>query len=156
MPKLSFPTLKSMRATLFPVACIVTALPALAQNAYEQHTARYRCNVLGDTSSCTQQAPRSSTRIEEWIEPGLRARYLMFLGADKAEAIELARASGESPTRSIVRVTQRSFSSKEAYDHLMGTPHFAVESVERLYSAVDRGEGTTARANEPTRTQRRP
>jgi hypothetical protein len=101
---------------LFPLACIVIATPALAQNAYETHTARYRCVVLGDTPSCERTVPATLTRIEERLEPGPRARYLMFLGADKAQAIEMARTSGEDPTRSVVRITRRSFSSREAYD----------------------------------------
>jgi hypothetical protein len=156
MHKPSFPRPKSMRAMLFPLACIVIATPALAQNAYETHTARYRCVVLGDTPSCERTVPTTLTRIEERLEPGSRARYLMFLGADKAQAIEMARASGENPTRSVVRITRRSFSSREAYDQVMGTTHFPIESIETLYSAVDRADGTSARTNQSTRVQRWP
>jgi hypothetical protein len=133
MQALTFPTFVApltrglMRTTglLLPALLIGTAAYA-ARDADDPAYERYRCEELGYSSACKASPSLPSMRIEERLEPGSYARYLMYLGQSEDDALASAALIGEFPVKRIVRVTERQLSGEEKHQRfLAGTPQTA-------------------------------
>jgi hypothetical protein len=83
----------------------------------------YRCVVLGDSSACIKTASPPEMFVEERIEIGPYARYLMSQrGLSRDAASEQASTIGEYPVRRVVSVSTRTLSSFERYERVNGRP----------------------------------
>ena len=105
---------------------LVAVAPAFAQPStpeVDTGYAKYRCTVLGDNSACAKTAEPPHAAVEERIEIGHYARYLISQrGLNLEAAIAEAATIGEYPVRRVVSVSRRPLSSFERYERLNGRP----------------------------------
>ena len=110
----------STRSLAMLVGLLPTAL-ALPARADGLEPPTYRCAVLGEESQfCMLRSPPAQPRIEERLEPGPHALYLMHLGVDRTKAIEQARAGGEFPVLRRLRITPLVLSGEALYRQSQG------------------------------------
>lgn len=112
---------KSIRHFLTP-AIGLTALSAVLVSPARANDgeAVYRCRVLGDTSACASLRTQDLGSACEPV-PGSYARYLMYLGRSKDQAIAEASSRGESPTwRLAKRPVPRQLTGEEAHEKYLG------------------------------------
>jgi hypothetical protein len=107
---------------------ILTTLVAFAASAHagnDSNTASvdrgyaiYRHTVLGDTTAQRSGASNPSSDADSRV-PGAYARYLMYLGNSKTDAIDKAVRVGEVPGAADSDASRRSarFTSYEAYQY---------------------------------------
>jgi hypothetical protein len=114
------------------LAGAASSVSAWAQAEDPQYRA-YRITVLGDTRDSPAAPQASSPRIEERIEPGSFARYLMFLGQARADALVAAERTGELPIRRVVSVTEPVLSDAQKHERYLG--HDVASRVEQTLSA---------------------
>jgi hypothetical protein len=129
----------AMRTALL-ISLAVICLPTFAQSFVQTDEAKYRCAVLGETRSCKPPEPLPLVRIEDRLELGAQAKYLMYLGASRDEAIEKARRLGEHPLRRTVRITTRELTGYETWARAMGQNIAPYEWSETLSVTVDAGD----------------
>jgi hypothetical protein len=114
------------------LAGVASSASAWAQ-AEDPQVRAYRFTVLGDTRDSPALPKASSPRIEERIEPGSFARYLMVLGRARADALVEAERAGELPIRRIVSVSEPVLSDAQKHERYLG--HDVAARVERTLSA---------------------
>ncbi|WP_280151649.1 hypothetical protein [Piscinibacter sp. XHJ-5] len=120
LPSRTNPSLKLWGRGLLAAISLVSAQhAAMAQDNVGSGLQTYRCVVLGDRDACPTPVAQSPVRLEERIEPGPIAKYYVYQGMDRDAAIEKARASGELPTRLLVRVKTVELTDKEKYDRFI-------------------------------------
>jgi hypothetical protein len=153
MPAITSPTLVAlmtrglMRTTglLLPALLIGTAAYA-AQDSDDPAYERYRCEELGYSSACKTSPSLPPVRIEERLELGSYARYLMYLGQSEEDALASAALVGEYPVKRIVRVTERQLTAEEKHErYLAGTPQTA-RTEQTLSATVVKPAGEERRA----------
>lgn len=107
------------RSTGFLLSLLGTAA-CMAQGSNDASYQSYRCVVLADGGACQARTHPPQARVEERLEPGSYALYLMYLGRSQGDALASAARIGEFPVRRVVRVTQRPLTEREKYERYLG------------------------------------
>jgi hypothetical protein len=94
---------------------LITLIASAARGAEDPQYRLYRCAVLGDNNACPPSPRVPPVRIEERLEPGSYALYLMHLGRSEKDALAEAAAIGEFALRRVVLVTERQYTDAELY-----------------------------------------
>jgi hypothetical protein len=121
------------------LAPLVLALAGAASSASvwaqaeDAQVQAYRFTVLGDARDRPAPPKASSPRVEERIEPGSYARYLMFLGHARSDALVQAERAGELPVRRVVSIIEPVLSDAQKHERYLG--HDVAARVETTLSA---------------------
>jgi len=109
-------------AAALAIAASLCFIPSVCTAGTDSDWALYQCVVQGDRGACQVVPPEPARYDEQRIEPGPYARYLMYTGRSKAEAITMARHVGESPRLVLVRVVHTELTSLQKYERWQGHP----------------------------------
>ncbi len=139
---------------LFSTFALAGALSSPAMAQADSGEEAYRRAVLGNSSIGQPAAADTSPRIAERVQPGSYAKYLIYLGRDKDDALEAASRIGEQPVRQTLRITPQRLTSTEAHERYLGgatRPDVQVEILAEERIDAPAASTRVARSNTPAR-----
>lgn len=124
--------MKTTTTILLSTLALAGALSAPAMAQADDGSEAYRQAVLGESSLAKPTGADTSSRIVERVEPGSYAKYLIYLGRDKDDALAAASRIGEQAVRQTLRITPQRLTGTEAHEQYLAGSTQANVQVELL------------------------